>query len=101
MTTQTSSIVDAATILYRRYAVDRPEMETFLIEEQERVHIGNQIYELRQQNGLSQEQLAERVGVSVSSINDLEEADYEEHSLPLLRRIASAFDSHLEFRFRC
>jgi transcriptional regulator with XRE-family HTH domain len=49
--------------------------------------------------GLSQRKLAERVGTSASAICRLEDADYEGHSLSILKRIAEALDQRVEVRF--
>ena len=42
----------------------------------ERMELGKQIYELRKKANLSQEQLAEKVGVSRQTINMIENNDY-------------------------
>ena len=51
--------------------------------------IAAKIYELRQQAGLTQKQLAELIGTKQPVISRLEEADYTGHSLEMLRRIAT------------
>ena len=48
--------------------------------------------------GLSQRELAKRAGTTASVICRLEDADYEGHSLAMLRRIAAALDRRLEIR---
>jgi len=48
--------------------------------------------------GLSQRELAKRIGTSPSVICRLEDADYEGHSLTMLRRIAAAVDHRVEIR---
>lgn len=58
--------------------------------------IASKIYELRQQAGLSQKQLANLVGTKQPVISRLEEADYRGHSLEMLRRIAAALHCRLE-----
>jgi transcriptional regulator with XRE-family HTH domain len=58
-----------------------------------------QIHALRTRAGLTQRQLAKKVGTSASVICKLEDADYEGHSLFMLRRIAAALDVDLEVRF--
>ncbi|HLE62902.1 MAG TPA: helix-turn-helix transcriptional regulator [Pyrinomonadaceae bacterium] len=50
--------------------------------------IASLLYRLRTQAGLSQRELAKRVGTTASVICRLEDADYEGHSLAMLRRIA-------------
>src|SRR3954452_6015551 len=48
------------------------------------------VYDLRTEAGLSQRELAARVGTTASVICRLEDADYQGHSLALLRRGAAA-----------
>ncbi len=54
--------------------------------------IAKLIRELREQAGLTQAQLAERVGTTQSVISRLENDDYEGHSLSMLYRIGRALD---------
>ena len=61
--------------------------------------VAQRIYELRQQAGLSQTELAKRVGTTQSVISRLEDADYEGHSLAMLNRIAAAVERRVEIRF--
>lgn len=87
---------DAVEILRRRYVGDDPERLASL--EGERVHakVARQIYDLRTAAGLSQAELAERVGTTQSAISRLESADYEGHSLSMLRRIAEALGAKID-----
>ena len=57
------------------------------------------LYSLRTKAGLSQAELARRVGTTQSVISRLEDADYEGHSLTMLQRIAAALDQQLDIRF--
>jgi transcriptional regulator with XRE-family HTH domain len=61
--------------------------------------VAQRIYELRQQAGLSQTDLAKRVGTTQSVISRLENADYEGHSLAMLNRIAAAVERRVDIRF--
>ena len=61
--------------------------------------VAQRIYELREQAGLSQTELARRVGTTQSVISRLEDADYEGHSLALLNRIAAAVERRVDIRF--
>ena len=65
--------------------------------EEERVHaaVARQIQALRTNRGMTQQQLADQVGTTQSAIARLEDADYEGHSLRMLRRIAEALDARL------
>lgn len=49
-----------------------------------------QLAALRKESGLSQKELAKRVGTSQQQISRLESPSYEGHSLSMIRRIAEA-----------
>lgn len=55
----------------------------------------NRIKELRQEKGISQEQMAEMLGVSRQTIISIEKGRYNP-SLPLAIRIARCFDTNVE-----
>lgn len=78
----------AVEILHRRYFEGRPDMMAMLEEERANAEIGRKIYELRTRAGLTQKELADLVGTTASVICRLEDADYQGHSLSMLRRIA-------------
>lgn len=61
--------------------------------------LAQKIYDLRQQAGLTQSQLARRVGTTASVISRLEDADYEGHSLTMLQRIAAAVGKKVQLSF--
>lgn len=61
--------------------------------------VAQKIYQLRHTAGLSQAELAQRVGTTQSVISRLEDADYEGHSLAMLNRIAAAMERRVEIRF--
>jgi transcriptional regulator with XRE-family HTH domain len=85
--------------LYDRYVGDDPErIEQYELEVLN-AEIARKIYELRKKAGFSQRQLARRLGTSASAICRLEDADYEGHSLTMLKRIAEALDKRVEIRF--
>jgi DNA-binding XRE family transcriptional regulator len=90
---------DAVEILHRRYYEGRPARLVALEEERANAEIARKIYALRTKAGLTQRQLAKLVGTSASAICRLEDADYEGHSLAMLRRIAAALDKRVEIRF--
>ena len=54
------------------------------------------IYDMRTAAGLSQRELARRVGTTASVICRLEDADYTGHTLQMLNRIASALGRQIE-----
>jgi DNA-binding XRE family transcriptional regulator len=89
----------AAQFLHNRYIAGDPKHEAEYEEVVINAEIARKIYELRTKAGLTQQQLAERVGTSKSAICRLEDADYEGHSLSMLKRIAEALDKRVEIRF--
>jgi len=75
------------------------EMADLVEQEQANLDMARKIYELRAEAKLSQAELARRVGTTQSVISRLEDADYDGHSLDMLRRIASAVERRVEIRF--
>jgi len=75
------------------------EMADLVELEQANLDIARQIYELRTKAKLSQAELARKVGTTQSVISRLEDADYDGHSLNMLRRIAAALEKRVEIRF--
>jgi ribosome-binding protein aMBF1 (putative translation factor) len=75
------------------------EMADLVEQEQANLDIAREIYELRLKAKLSQTELARKVGTTQSVISRLEDADYDGHSLAMLRRIASALEKRVEIRF--
>lgn len=90
---------DANEVLHRRYFEGDPEMLAALEEARANDEVARKIHELRTKAGLTQRQLAKRVGTTASVICLLEDADYEGHSLSMLRRVAAAVDQRVEIRF--
>lgn len=95
---ETKKTSDALSIL-DRMAGDRPELRRLTEEARTNAAVAQLIYGARMKAGLSQAQLAERIGTRQSVISRLEDADYEGHSLNMLQRIASALGQCLEIRF--
>ena len=89
----------ASKYLYDRYISGDSRREGEYEEEVINAEIARKIYQLRTRAGLTQEDLAKRVGTSKSAICRLEDADYEGHSLSMLRRIAEALGKRVEIRF--
>jgi ribosome-binding protein aMBF1 (putative translation factor) len=61
--------------------------------------VTRQIFQLRSDAGLTQRDLAKLVGTTASLICRLEDADYEGHTLAMLRRIASVLQRRVVIRF--
>ena len=89
---------DALTIL-DRMAGESPELRRLTGEAQVNAAVAQLIYAARNKAGLSQAELAERIGTKQSVISRLEDADYEGHSLSMLHRIAAALGQCVEIRF--
>lgn len=76
-----------------------PEMQRLFEEEVANREVAQKIYQLRTKAGISQAELARRVGTTQSVISRLEDADYDGHSLAMLNRIAAAMKQRIEIRF--
>ena len=84
---------------YDRFIAGDPEQENFYEQALFDTEVASMIYGLRTNAGLSQRALAKRVGTTASVICRLEDADYEGHSLAMLRRIAAALGKRVQIRF--
>jgi DNA-binding XRE family transcriptional regulator len=90
---------DGIAILHRRFYAGKPDRIAALEEARAADEIARKIVEMRLAAGLTQRQLAKAVGTTASVICRLEGADYEGHSLGMLRRIAAALERRVEIRF--
>ncbi len=88
---------DALDQLIGNFVGDDPERQRMLDDEIVNVEAAQLVYDLRKRAGLSQRELATRVGTTASVICRMEQADYE-GSLAMLRRIAGALNRRLELR---
>jgi predicted transcriptional regulator len=88
-----------ASVLLDALTGKSPDMAELIEQERANLDIARKIYELRAKAGLSQAQLARKVGTTQSVISRLEDADYDGHSLAMLRRIAAALERRVEIRF--
>jgi transcriptional regulator with XRE-family HTH domain len=78
---------------------DDSEMENLIREASLNAIVAQLIYEARTARGLTQKQLADRVGTKQSAIARLEDADYDGHSLSMLQKIAGALNQKVEIKF--
>ena len=90
MTGKTGTTTDAGEILHRWLFEGKPKRLKILEETRANEEIARKIFALRTKAGLTQTQLGKLVGTTASVISRLEDADYEGHSLAMLRRIAAA-----------
>jgi transcriptional regulator with XRE-family HTH domain len=75
-----------------------PDIETRVGVEQD-LAVGQLIYDLRTEAGLSQRALAERMGTTQSVISRLEEGGGARNRIDTLARVATALDRHLVVSF--
>src|SRR5438552_2867243 len=83
--TEGKKTTDAVAIL-DRMAAGRPELSRLTEEARINAAVAQLIYAARRKAGLSQADLAQRIGTRQSVISRLENADYEGHSLGMLQR---------------
>jgi len=76
-----------------------PEFAKAFTEESEKLDIALKIQKLRVRKGITQEELAKRIGTSQSVISRIENANYKNHTLSMLIKIAKAMDAHLTVDF--
>ena len=93
-----AKVTRASEILKRQSGID-PDRDPEMLRTSEDYRIAQMIYDARTAAQLTQSQLAEKVGTTQSVISQLEDADYEGHSLSMLRRVAAALDQRIEIRF--
>ena len=102
MSQEKRTTTDAVEILHHLYIKEDPERLASLEAERVKSQIARQLYDLRLQAGLTQLELAARVGTTAAVIDALEETDYEDHQLGdavlMLQRIAKALDKQVEFQ---
>ncbi len=75
-----------------------PSIETRAAVEQD-LDLGQLIYDLRTEAGLSQRELAERMETTQSVISRLEEGGGAKNRIDTLARVATALDRHLVLSF--
>jgi ribosome-binding protein aMBF1 (putative translation factor) len=91
----TKSTTPASEILRNRYIKDDPERRVSVDSERVNAEVARLVYTARTEAGLTQQQLADRVGTTQSVISRLEDSDYDGHSLSMLNRIARALNKKL------
>ena len=84
---------------YDKFVTNDPELVAEYEHNIVNIGIAQRIYELRTKAGLTQRELASKVGTTASVICRLEDADYEGHSMSMMNRIALALGHRVEVRF--
>jgi ribosome-binding protein aMBF1 (putative translation factor) len=95
--TEIKGTSDAVAIL-DRMAGENPQLRRFTDEARTNAAVAQLVYAARTRAGLSQAELADKLGTKQSVISRLEDADYEGHSLNMLQRIAAALGQRIEIR---
>ena len=78
---------------------DDPRRLIALEEERLNADIARTLCQLRREANLTQTELARLVGTTASVISRLEDADYEGHSLSMLKRVAAALERRVVVSF--
>jgi ribosome-binding protein aMBF1 (putative translation factor) len=65
-------------------------------DELDRLRLAHRITELREKSGLTQAQLAEKVGTTQAGISRLEDPNYRNYSLKTLEKVATALGARLK-----
>lgn len=99
MVRKTKPVTGAVEILHRRFYAGKPARLKGLEDARANAEIACRIREMRTAASLTQTQLARLIGTTASVVCRLEDADYERHSLAMLRRIAGALKQRVEIRF--
>ena len=87
--------------LHDRLIGDDAARQESLAAERVNADITRTIYALREEAGLRQGELGRLAHTTASVISRLEDADYEGHSLSMLRRLAAALHRRVAVSFEC
>jgi len=68
-------------------------------EEYERLSIGKELLKIRKQAGLTQAQVAKKIGTTASAISRYENATYDRYELQTLKKIVEACGAKLQLNF--
>lgn len=98
-TAKRKGATDAIDIIHGRYFKGNKQRLAELDQARAEDEVARKLHALRTKSGLSQRELAKLVGTTASVICRLEDADYEGHSLAMLRRVAAALNKRVEIRF--
>ncbi len=87
-----------AAVIRAKLAAD-PDLAEAVEAESFNADIAMKVHKARTHAGLTQKRLAERIGTQQSVISRIEDADYDGHSLSMLKRIADALGTMLRVEF--
>jgi len=91
---------NALQIIDKLYFEGRADRLAELEQEILNARVAREVYQLRTRFGLTQRQLAARLGTTASVICRLEDNDYGGHSLRMLQRIGFVLGQRVEVRFK-
>jgi ribosome-binding protein aMBF1 (putative translation factor) len=86
---------DAVRILQHRLKRD-PKLAILVEEELRRLKLAEQIHDARREAGLSQKQLADKMGTSQSAIARLEKGDYGRSTIRTLTKVSHVLNRRLK-----
>jgi len=88
--------------IYKEIAGNDPKKKAAFDQEHDDIMIqieaSQLLFDMRTSAGMSQRELAKKVGTTASVICRMEDADYDGHTLAMLRRIAAALGRRIELR---
>lgn len=91
---------DAAEIFNRLFVNNDPEMKVLIELERIKADIAQTIYDHRKSFGLTQQELARRIGTTASAISRLEDTNCDcNHSITTLQKVAAALGCTLKVSF--
>jgi transcriptional regulator with XRE-family HTH domain len=76
--------------------LQNPKFKIGFEQELEKLSIAEQLLRLRIQSGLTQAQLAKKMGTTASAISRYENAEYDRYELRTLKRMAEACGGHIK-----
>ena len=77
-----------------------PKFAKVFEEESGKIDLAIELARIRQEAGISQRELAKRVGTTQSVISRMENPEYTGYSVRMLRRIAAALDVSVKIEFK-
>jgi len=88
---------DAIQLMDQRFGVNS---DSHALQEQfaQQAEVAEMLFAARKASGMTQVELAAASGTTQQVISQLEDADYEGHSLSMLKRLAKAMHQRLELR---
>ncbi len=90
---------DAVEVIDKTIVGDDTELRRLVDEATVNAMVAGAIYDARKAARLTQRELADLIGTKQPVVSQLENADYEGHSLSMLKKIGDALGQRIEIRF--